>query len=204
MAKGALKSSGPKIIVAFVVGALFGAVVVAQVAPNLTTTTAVGSLPGQQATDPGLLNPSVSPTGASTVPGANPTGFNPSGQAGAACAAGRNGGATDKGVTATEIKLATTVVRSGVGAAFLGDVQFAMEAVRNKVNRAGGICGRQLSIKYVDDGWRADLGHAVPAQLHPGGRVRDPRRALERRPQRRHRDRRHQPSRRSRSSAPTA
>lgn len=153
----ALKSSGPKILVAFVIGALFGAITVAQIAPNLTTTTAVGTQPGAT-TGPEALSPSVSPTGTSTVLGAGPTTTLPGSQAGAACAAGRNGGATDKGVTATEIKLATTVVRSGVGAAFLGDVQFAMEAVRNKVNRAGGICGRQLTIKYVDDGWRADLG----------------------------------------------
>jgi ABC-type branched-subunit amino acid transport system substrate-binding protein len=145
-------------LVAFIIGALFGAIVVAQVAPNLTTTSAIGNGPGAEPTGPGVFNPTISPTGVGTGPGANPTGFNPSQQGGAACAAGRNGGATDTGITATEIKLATTVVRSGVGAAFLGDVQFAMEAVRNKVNRAGGICGRQLSIKYVDDGWRRDLG----------------------------------------------
>jgi ABC-type branched-subunit amino acid transport system substrate-binding protein len=61
-------------------------------------------------------------------------------------------------VTATEIKMATTVVESGIGAAFLGDVRFAMEAVRSKINRAGGICGRQLAIEYRDDGWNAQTG----------------------------------------------
>lgn len=154
---GRFGSSGPKILVAFIVGALFGAVTVAQIAPNLTTTSAVANNPGTGPAGPGG-GPSVLPTGTSTLPGGAPTGFDPSAQRGFVCAPGRNGGATDKGVTATEIKLATTVVRSGVGAAFLGDVQFAMEAVRNKVNRAGGICGRQLAIKYVDDGWRRDLG----------------------------------------------
>src|ERR1041384_299256 len=74
------------------------------------------------------------------------------------CAAGQNGGATDTGVTANSIKLATTVVRTGQGAAFLGDVQPAMEAVVHRVNRLGGICGRLLDVKYVDDGWKADSG----------------------------------------------
>lgn len=75
-----------------------------------------------------------------------------------ACTAGRNGGATETGITGTSIRMATTVVRSGIGAAFLGDVQFAMEAVRNRVNREGGICGRRLDIRYADDGWSPDRG----------------------------------------------
>ena len=75
-----------------------------------------------------------------------------------ACAAGRNGGATDRGVAADKIVLATTVVESGIGSAFLGEVRYAMEAVKNRVNRQGGICGRQLQITYRDDGWQADRG----------------------------------------------
>jgi ABC-type branched-subunit amino acid transport system substrate-binding protein len=72
--------------------------------------------------------------------------------------AGRNGGATDQGVTATTVRLATTVVESGIGRAFLRDVRFAMEAVKVKVNQAGGICGRRLEIKYIDDAWEAQRG----------------------------------------------
>lgn len=150
-------SAGWKIAAAFVVGALFGAVIVAQVAPNLTTTTFVAG-PGGSAAP--TVNPTVAPTGPVAIgTGTIPVGGTlPPSVAGLACARGRNGGATDTGVTATEIKMATTVVRSGIGAAFLGDVQFAMEAVKNKVNRSGGICGRQLSIRYVDDGWDASRG----------------------------------------------
>jgi ABC-type branched-subunit amino acid transport system substrate-binding protein len=147
-----------KIAAAFVFGAIFGAFTVAQIAPNATTTTAAGGpAPGQTT---GAANPTVGPTGGPSSPGALPTGGGvlPPTQAGLQCAVGRNGGATDKGVTANSIKMATTVVRSGIGAAFLGDVQFAMEAVRNRVNRGGGICGRQLEIKYVDDGWSANTG----------------------------------------------
>lgn len=78
--------------------------------------------------------------------------------AGVECAPGENGGATDQGVTGDQIRLATTVVESGIGSAFLGEVRYAMEAVKNRVNRAGGICGRALDITYVDDGWDAVKG----------------------------------------------
>ena len=77
---------------------------------------------------------------------------------GVTCAPGRNGGATDVGVTPNSIKLGATVVESGVGASFLSDVRYAMLAVVNKVNRAGGICGRQIDLKLVDDGWDFQRG----------------------------------------------
>lgn len=82
----------------------------------------------------------------------------PAARAGLACARGRNGGATDTGVTGSTIKLAATVVKSGIGASFLGEVPLALEAVVNTANRAGGICGRLLQLEMVDDGWRADVG----------------------------------------------
>lgn len=74
------------------------------------------------------------------------------------CSKGQNAGATDTGVTAREIRFAATVVKSGIAKDFLSDAQFGMEAVRQKVNRAGGICGRLLKIDYVDDGWDPDTG----------------------------------------------
>jgi ABC-type branched-subunit amino acid transport system substrate-binding protein len=82
----------------------------------------------------------------------------PASKPGLACARGRNGGATDVGVTATSIKLGATVVKSGIGASFLKEVPIALEAVKNKVNRAGGICGRLLDLAMVDDGWNAARG----------------------------------------------
>lgn len=75
-----------------------------------------------------------------------------------ACKAGQNGGATDVGVTATKIKLASTVVLSGIGASFLSDSPKAMQAVVAKVNRSGGICGRTLDLTVRDDGWKPDQG----------------------------------------------
>lgn len=74
------------------------------------------------------------------------------------CGRGRNGGATDVGVTGSSIKLAATVVKTGVGSSFLGEVPIALEAVKNRVNRAGGVCGRLLELEMVDDRWDANEG----------------------------------------------
>ena len=148
-----------KIGAGFLAGALFGVFSAIQVVPHAKTRTELISQGSQQVFASPGATPGVLPSGVSSsaaggplIPGAAPV------PQGLQCAPGHNGGATDVGVTATTINLATTVVRSGIGAAFLGDVQFAMEAVKNKVNAAGGICGRRLSIRYVDDGWDPTRG----------------------------------------------
>lgn len=82
----------------------------------------------------------------------------PAAQPGLACSAGQNGGATDTGVSATTIKLAATTVTDGPGASFLAPMNTAMQAVVNKVNRAGGICGRQLDLQLANDSWQESLG----------------------------------------------
>lgn len=87
------------------------------------------------------------------------------------CAAGANGGATDTGVTATEIKLGATVAEGGIAESFLGEVRQGMEAVRNKVNRAGGVCGRQLRVIYKDDEWDPQRGAGFIQNLVEGERV---------------------------------
>lgn len=69
------------------------------------------------------------------------------------CSKRQNAGATDVGVSRTEIRFAATVVKSGIAKDFLSDAQYGMEAVRQKVNRTGGICGRLIKIDYKDDGW---------------------------------------------------
>jgi len=149
-----------KAVAIFAAGTLVGAISAIQVAPAITrtNTTIVGRGPESGPSSNGSL-PTVGP-GATSGPSASlgPTGGGPTAASAFQCAAGRNGGRTDKGVTATSVKLATTVARTGIGAAFLGEVQVAMEAVRNKVNRSGGICGRLLEIRYVDDGWEAGRG----------------------------------------------
>lgn len=75
-----------------------------------------------------------------------------------ACKAGQNGGATEKGVSGNRIQLAATNVRSGTGSSFLGTAYIGMQAVVNRVNAVGGVCGRLLDLRLVDDGWRADTG----------------------------------------------
>ncbi|HUS62408.1 MAG TPA: ABC transporter substrate-binding protein [Acidimicrobiales bacterium] len=77
------------------------------------------------------------------------------------CAKGQNAGATEIGVTAKQIRFAATIVKTGIAKDFLADAQLGMEAVRQKVNRAGGICGRTLAIDYKDDGWDPTTGQRI-------------------------------------------
>ena len=74
------------------------------------------------------------------------------------CAAGKNGGETDTGVSGDKIKLAANVVTDGPGANFLGTSPTAMQAVVNRVNAKGGVCGRQLELKTLNDSWEAARG----------------------------------------------
>jgi ABC-type branched-subunit amino acid transport system substrate-binding protein len=69
-----------------------------------------------------------------------------------------SGGSTDTGVSASSVSLGATVAESGIAQAFLGQARQGMEAYKNRVNSAGGVCGRQLKIKYVDDGWSSSTG----------------------------------------------
>ncbi|TMK16938.1 MAG: ABC transporter substrate-binding protein, partial [Actinobacteria bacterium] len=94
-------------------------------------------------------------------PGANPTGGLPTALPGGKtydCAKGQNAGPTDEGVTATEIRFAATTVESGPAKDFLKEAKYGMLAVANKVNRAGGVCGRQIKIEFRDDGWNPETG----------------------------------------------
>jgi hypothetical protein len=70
---------------------------------------------------------------------------------GTGCNPTQNGGATDVGVTATTIKLAATIVTDGPGASFLAPEQIGLNAVVNKLNRAGGICGRRRQLELNND-----------------------------------------------------
>jgi ABC-type branched-subunit amino acid transport system substrate-binding protein len=77
---------------------------------------------------------------------------------GATSCTGNNGGKTDVGVDAKSIHLAATEVQSGIGQSFLGPVRYGMQAVLQKTNRNGGVCGRQLSLTLKDDSWSAATG----------------------------------------------
>lgn len=77
------------------------------------------------------------------------------------CTKGQNAGATEIGVTQTEIRFAATIVKSGLARSFLQDAQYGIDAVRNKINRGGGVCGRIISILYRDDGWNPSDGQRL-------------------------------------------
>ncbi|MDQ3757511.1 MAG: ABC transporter substrate-binding protein [Actinomycetota bacterium] len=78
--------------------------------------------------------------------------------AGLECRAGKNGGNTAKGVSATKIKLATTAVLDGQARSLLADSVTGMKAVVDKVNREGGICGRLLDLTVVNDSFNDNDG----------------------------------------------
>lgn len=77
------------------------------------------------------------------------------------CSKNENAGATDIGITGDTIRLAATVVKTGIAKDFLADAQFGIEAVQRKVNAAGGICGRRLDITFDDDGWDPANGQRI-------------------------------------------
>jgi ABC-type branched-subunit amino acid transport system substrate-binding protein len=153
-----------KAIAIFTAGAVFGILAAYQVVPaskaeNVATGPGDANTTGSTTTTGGPGGSTTGPGGTTNATTTGTTGGVTTGTAsGLQCSRTRNGGATDKGVTATSINMATTVVRSGIGAAFLGEVQYAMDALRIKQNRLGGICGRQLNIKYVDDAWSKPTG----------------------------------------------
>jgi ABC-type branched-subunit amino acid transport system substrate-binding protein len=160
------------VIAVFVAGTLVGAFAAVEAVP-------VGQLHSQNANSQGL-DPGTSTTtdGTGTTTNVGPSGA-PGQQGGTTtttgnapgvvapgvitkskyeCRAGANGGATDRGVTANQITLATTIVASGPGASFLREMQYAIDAVKNQVNRSGGICGRTLNIAVKDDSWNPQTG----------------------------------------------
>jgi ABC-type branched-subunit amino acid transport system substrate-binding protein len=62
-----------------------------------------------------------------------------------------SGGATDKGVTADEIKLATIYDGTGVQGGLFNSAFQATQAAAAYFNSEGGICGRQVKIDAYDD-----------------------------------------------------
>jgi branched-chain amino acid transport system substrate-binding protein len=74
------------------------------------------------------------------------------------CSAGKNGGVTDKGVSGNKIRLATTAVLDGPAKTLLEDSVVAIKSVIDKVNKAGGVCGRLLDLRVVNDSFRDNVG----------------------------------------------
>lgn len=119
----------------------------------------------QNGTQPNTPNGPSLPNAPTTGPQA------PVQKPGLTCAAGSNGGSTDVGISGSSIKLGATVVETGIGSAFLGEVRHAMESIKNKVNRGGGVCGRRLQIIYKDDAWDPQTGFSFIRNLVEGEKV---------------------------------
>ncbi len=64
-----------------------------------------------------------------------------------------NGGATDKGITATSINLGASNTLSGAGAASCTPITDGEALWFNHMNQTGGVAGRQISFKVLDDGY---------------------------------------------------
>lgn len=115
--------------------------------PNGSATRPVDSATGPLPATSGIAVPSANPTTPVTVAGKTYD-----------CSRGQNAGATDVGVTASQIRFAATTVESGIAKDFLRDAKFGMLAVIQKVNRSGGVCGRQIKVDFRDDAWDPQTG----------------------------------------------
>ncbi|MHB8717266.1 MAG: ABC transporter substrate-binding protein [Candidatus Dormibacteria bacterium] len=148
------------------------------VAPQFTAPQVV-SRPGQDTTSggggnvPGGSGATGGTTGSSGSAGQTITGPGHSGGGGGGtttaqvrCAPGQNGGATDVGVTANSINVASTIVTTGLGGGFLGQAGDGIQAAINQTNNAGGVCGRyftrfdnnQHGVYLLNDNWDPNQG----------------------------------------------
>jgi ABC-type branched-subunit amino acid transport system substrate-binding protein len=102
-----------------------------------------------------------------TTGGTTATLGGPNGAAGTLrCAAGKNGGKTDTGVTDGEIHVASTIVTEGAGGDFLKEAPDGIQAALDEANNTGGICGRRVTIETINDGWdrqqgQTDISHYI-------------------------------------------
>lgn len=163
---GPVWTTSAKIVAAFAVGTLVGVLSIAKLVPAAQVSATASGPATSAATNPvGPGSPLVNKAGSAPVtPGSKAGVLNPASTSnhalptGLQCDGSHNGGSTDRGVTANSIKLATTVVESGIGSAFQGEMRYGMEAVVRQVNSAGGVCGRTLHVSYQDDGWSGPVG----------------------------------------------
>ena len=87
-----------------------------------------------------------------------------SGAAGASSCAANGNTASDKGVTPTQITLATASDASGVQAALFKSTHQAMAAFAAMVNSSGGICGRSIKPLLLDTKAEATANQAAVTQ----------------------------------------
>jgi ABC-type branched-subunit amino acid transport system substrate-binding protein len=113
----------------------------------------VGAVAGQSQDETGDAGAEVLGSSESSSSGGagGASGAGGSAASGASCSPGRNGGKTDRGVSATKIRLAATAVLDGPAASLLKESPTGMRALVEKVNAGGGICGRAIELIVRND-----------------------------------------------------
>lgn len=123
---------------------------------GVPTTVTLPDLPigGSSTTSTSTSSTSTTMAGATTTTrpggGSGSGGGGQSGSTPAVCRSEANK-ASDTGVTEDRIEVVTTSHRSGTGSSYLGTAYIGVQAVVNRVNAAGGVCGRRLELRYSDD-----------------------------------------------------
>ena len=82
----------------------------------------------------------------------------------ASCTSANNGGATDTGVTASQIRVGNITSITGVAPGLTRSAQQATEAVAAYINSQGGICGRTIKVDAFDDGNTSSGNYAAAQQ----------------------------------------
>jgi ABC-type branched-subunit amino acid transport system substrate-binding protein len=108
---------------------------------------------GQEGSGPGT-GPGDNP---GQDPGDNPTNTTVPNPKNYQCADGKNGGATDDGVTGNSVKVAANFVLDGDGGSFLAEARDAVKAVLDAAN-VEGICGRKILLTDRNDSWDRTTG----------------------------------------------
>jgi ABC-type branched-subunit amino acid transport system substrate-binding protein len=89
------------------------------------------------------------------------------------CAAGENGGSTDVGVTDETVRIRMAATFDGPHRTLVADAVYGARAAVDRINRAGGICGRLLALEVTPRPFSAgieDVLAVVAGPLHAGVR----------------------------------
>jgi len=113
-----------------------------------TSETVVGGWADDSTPASGLSNASPRPTASTTTPTGGARASNPGAGGAPAC---QSAGNSSDGVTPDRIEVVTGRRTTGFGSSFLGTAHLGVKAVLDRVNRSGGICGRLLQLRIVDD-----------------------------------------------------
>lgn len=127
--------------------------------------------PPPAASEPAVPSSPTDSAATAATESAAPSGASNTTRASAAPAACTPAAARSDGIDESKILLGATIVQSGIGGFHLRDADAAMRGAVEAVNAAGGVCGRTIQLKLVDDGWDAQRGLAEIRKLVEQDRV---------------------------------